>query len=67
MTGGEFGEGLAVQVHVASSTVAARATPGYQALLLQNLEMVGEKIGRDPREFLQLPRRAIGPGKLVDD
>ena len=60
-------EGVAVQVGVATAAIAAGAAACDQPDLLEHVEMVGEEVGRDARERLELARGAVGPGQLLDD
>ena len=54
-------------MHIAPTTVAARAGTTDHSDLLEHVEVVSKQVGLDPDEPAQLDRRAIGGDQLVDD
>ena len=56
-----------MQVDVTAAAVAAGAAAGDQPDLLEYVQVVSEKVGRDLGEPLQFQRGAVGAGQLVDD
>ena len=60
-------EGVAVEVDVTAAAVTAGAAAGDQPDLLEHVEVVGEKVGRDAGEALELDGGAIRASELVDD
>lgn len=63
----ELAERVAVEVDVAAATVPARPAAVDQADIFEHVEVVGEQVGRDVNQPLQLDRSAIGGGQFVDD
>ena len=60
-------EGVAVEVDVAAAAVPAGAAAGDQPDLLEHVQVMGEEVGRDAGEALELDRSAIGARQLVHD
>jgi len=52
---------------VPTPAVAAGASAGDQTDVLEDIEVVSEQVGIDPRQLAQLDGRPVGRNELVDD
>ena len=64
---GECVERLAVEVDVATATVAAGAATADQSDVLEHVEVMGEEVRWDVDAALQFARGAVRSGQFVDD
>ena len=66
-TGSEAIQGARGEAEVAAALVCFGAVPPYQACNLEGAQVVGEQVGGDVEQALQLDRGPIGARELVDD
>ena len=63
----ESGQGIRHQLHVGAASIALRAVPEHQALLLEDAKVMRQQVRRHFQQALELTRCGVAQRQAIND